>query len=92
VQKLNQPPANNGIVPVTVIIEEATDEIAETGLPRDSISAALDALAVWQMRPDAASWHSIAWAEGRRGEAIKPMAAGQPTFRHRPRRRPMSQV
>ena len=46
------------------IIEEAVDEIADTGTPPESVHAALEALSIWRKRPDAAMWHGISWAEG----------------------------
>jgi hypothetical protein len=50
-------------VNLATIIYEAVDDIVALGLPRESVHAALDALAAWGQRPDAALWHAVAWAE-----------------------------
>ena len=46
------------------IIEEATEDIAEIGTPRELVRHSLDALADLHERPDAALWHAVSWAEG----------------------------
>jgi SAM-dependent methyltransferase len=48
------------------ILEEAIDEIAETGTPPETVHTLLDALSAWRKRPDAAMWHGISWAEAAR--------------------------
>ena len=59
-----QPDFKGYVTNLAKIIEEAIDEIAETGTPRETVQALLDALATWHRRPDAALWHGVAWAEG----------------------------
>ncbi len=46
------------------VISGAMDDIVETGLPRETAQAAIDALTPWSQRPDAAIWFAMAWAEG----------------------------
>ena len=46
------------------VIEGALEPIEATGLPRETVRAALDALDEWRRRPDAAIWFAMAWAEG----------------------------
>ena len=46
------------------VISGALDDIVETGFPRETAQAAIDALTPWSQRPDAAIWFAMAWAEG----------------------------
>lgn len=46
------------------ILEGALDPMLATGITRDQVEDALEALDRWRERPDAALWFSIAWAEG----------------------------
>jgi SAM-dependent methyltransferase len=46
------------------VVEGAFDAIVATGVPGDTVRAALDALDAWRRRPDAAIWFALAWAEG----------------------------
>lgn len=48
------------------ILEEALEDIAETGTPPETVHACLEALSSWRKQPDAAMWHAISWAEGAR--------------------------
>jgi uncharacterized protein YidB (DUF937 family) len=48
------------------ILEEAVDDIAETGTPPEAVGACLNALSEWCKRPDVAMWHGVSWAEGLR--------------------------
>jgi SAM-dependent methyltransferase len=48
------------------ILAEASTDIVATGIPGEMFHTGLDALTAWSARPDAALWHAICWAEGRR--------------------------
>ena len=50
----------------SAILAEASTDIVATGIPGEMFHTGLDALTAWSARPDAALWHAICWAEGRR--------------------------
>ncbi|MBY5511858.1 methyltransferase domain-containing protein [Rhizobium leguminosarum] len=49
---------------IASIADEAIDDIVATGLSRDAVTTALDALIEWSKAPDAAVWFGMSWAEG----------------------------
>lgn len=49
---------------IASIVDEATDDIVATGMPRGSVISALDALIDWSKEPDSAVWFGMSWAEG----------------------------
>jgi hypothetical protein len=59
-----QPEFKHFVGNLVTIITEGRDEIAETGMPPEFVHSSLEALLAWSMRPDAALWHAISWAEG----------------------------
>jgi SAM-dependent methyltransferase len=48
------------------ILAEASADIVAIGIPEEMFQAGLHELSAWAQRPDAALWHAICWAEGRR--------------------------
>jgi hypothetical protein len=53
---------------IASIIDEAMDDIVAIGLPRQSVTATLDALIDWSKEPDSAVWFGMSWAE-----AVRPV-------------------
>lgn len=52
---------------IRIILAGAEEGILETGgLKEADFAAALEAIAAWSARPDAAIWYAMSWAEGRR--------------------------
>jgi SAM-dependent methyltransferase len=51
---------------LVVVVLEARDDIAATGVAPAAVDALVDELGRWQRRPDAALWYGIFWAEGAR--------------------------
>ncbi|MFP3599688.1 hypothetical protein, partial [Chryseobacterium sp. SIMBA_029] len=49
---------------IASIVKEAIDDIVATGLSRDAVAAALEALIAWSKAPDSAVWFGMSWAEG----------------------------
>jgi SAM-dependent methyltransferase len=49
---------------IASIVHEAIDDIAATGIAREAVTAALDALIKWSKAPDSAVWFAMSWAEG----------------------------
>ncbi|TIS96109.1 MAG: hypothetical protein E5W72_17705 [Mesorhizobium sp.] len=47
---------------IASIIDEAMDDIVAIGLPRQSVTATLDALIDWSKEPDSAVWFGMSWA------------------------------
>ena len=47
---------------------KAIDDIVAIGLPRQSVTATLDALIDWSKEPDSAVWFGMSWAE-----AVRPV-------------------
>jgi SAM-dependent methyltransferase len=49
---------------LAIILEQAESAIVSTGVSTDAIYAATSALRDWKLRPDAAFWFAMSWAEG----------------------------
>lgn len=49
---------------IASVISESADDIVGTGVPRQTVDAAIAELGTWCKAPDAAIWYGMFWAEG----------------------------